>query len=93
MVRPAQFGRMCSFSWAISRQSADTASNWRGPAPGKPTSAVSMPRRSMVWRISIFLSMGGSVTDWLCSPSRSVSSSSMTWPTASNRCGPAAAQS
>ena len=49
-----------------------------GPAPGRPMSAVSMPSSSIRCRISIFCSMVGVRTDGDCSPSRSVSSSSIT---------------
>src|SRR5208283_1425123 len=93
MVRAAQLGRM-RIRWSeISRQSASTASRWRAPAPGSPTSAVSIPRFSMRWRISTFVTAGGSVTEGLCSPSRSVSSSSMTCAGHEGVRGPALAQS
>ena len=49
-----------------------------GPAPGRPMSAVSIPSRSIRWRICSFSSIVGHRTDGDCSPSRSVSSSSRT---------------
>src|ERR1039457_5317214 len=93
MVRAAQLGRMRIRRLEISRQSASTASRWRAPAPGNPTSRVSIPRFSMRWRISTFAAAGGSVTEGLCRPSRSVSSSSMTWAGQEVVRGPARAQS
>ncbi len=77
IVRAAQFGWMRSLLSAISRHSVSTACRWRGPDPGRPTSAVSIPRRSIRWRISTFTVVSGSITDGLCNPSRRVSSSSM----------------
>ncbi len=77
-VRAAQLGRMESFASTISRARAVTASTARGPAPGSPMSAVWMPRSSMRCRSRILSSMGGSTTEALCRPSRSVSSSSST---------------
>src|SRR5262249_12559568 len=59
---------------------------------GKPTFTVSIPRRSMRWRISIFSATGGSITEGLWSPSRSVSSSSMTCAGHAVVRGPARAQ-
>ena len=44
MVRAAQLASIASFADAISRQSASTSDSARGPAPGSPTSAVSIPR-------------------------------------------------
>jgi hypothetical protein len=79
-VRAAQFGRIRSRSPAMARHSASTSSAARGPAPGRPTSAVSIPRASMARRMRTLVSIGGSVTLGPCSPSRSVSSSSMTGP-------------
>ena len=64
----------------ISRASRSTSPTTCGPAPGRPMSAVSMPSRSIRWRISIFCSMVGVRTDGDCSPSRSVSSSSRIGP-------------
>ena len=75
MVRAAQFGRIDSLSSAICRQSAVESATALGPAPGRPTSAVSTPRAFIALRIVIFIWIGGSVTLGPCSPSRSVSSS------------------
>ena len=64
------------------RRSRAPAARRRGPraapAPGSPMSAVSMPSASMRCRISSFCSIVGVRTDGDCSPSRSVSSSSIT---------------
>jgi hypothetical protein len=46
-VRAAQFGVIDSLASAISRHSASTSAAARGPAPGSPTSAVSMPSASI----------------------------------------------
>ena len=88
MVRAAQFGWMRRPWSTISRQRRRTASCWRLPAPGRPTFAVSMPSRSIRCRSSTLSSTGGSVTEGLCRPSRSVSSSSITPRGHSARCGP-----
>ncbi|KPK05896.1 MAG: hypothetical protein AMS20_05525 [Gemmatimonas sp. SG8_28] len=65
IVRAAQFALMRSRLSAISRHSVSTASRCRGPAPGRPTSAVSIPRLFIRWRILTFTSIGGSMTDGL----------------------------
>ena len=92
-VRPAQLGRIRRFDSSISRHRRSTASRCRGPAPGRPTLAVSMPRASMSRRIPILASIDGSRTDGLCRPSRSVSSSSIATTGLRNACGPASAHS
>jgi hypothetical protein len=76
-VRAAQFGLTVSRSWLIARASCSTSAATRGPAPGSPMSAVSMPSASIRIKMSIFSSMVGERTDGDCSPSRSVSSSSI----------------
>jgi hypothetical protein len=93
MVRAAQLALMRSLWSAISRQSRSTASRCLGPAPGNPTSAVSIPRLSMRWRILTLTSVGGSVTEGLWRPSRRVSSSSMTVRGGDSSVPPAVAQS
>ena len=78
VVRAAQLARTRSFASTISRASRSTSCTTCGPAPGRPMSAVSMPSRSIRWRISIFWPMVGVRTDGDCNPSRSVSSSRST---------------
>jgi len=46
-VRAAQFGAIGSFESRISLASARTCSTARGPAPGRPMSAATMPRSAM----------------------------------------------
>ncbi len=77
-VRAAQLAFTASRSAAISRARRSTSRTTCGPAPGRPMFAVSMPSRSIRWRISSFCSIVGHRTDGDCRPSRSVSSSSMT---------------
>ena len=77
-VRAAQLAWTCSRWSAISRASRSTSRTTCGPAPGRPMSAVSMPSRSIRCRIRSFSSIVGHRTDGDCSPSRSVSSSSIT---------------
>ena len=77
-VRAAQFMLMGSFWSTISRARARTCATARAPAPGRPMSAARTPRSAMRWRRRILTSIGGSMTDGLCSPSRSVSSLSTT---------------
>ncbi len=78
VVRAAQFGRMRSFALTISRASRSTSLTTCGPAPGSPMSADSMSSASIRCRIRIFCSIVGARTLGDCSPSRSVSSSSIT---------------
>jgi hypothetical protein len=61
----------------IARARRSTSRATLGPAPGSPMSAVSIPSASMRCRIPIFSSIVGFRTDGDCSPSRSVSSSSI----------------
>jgi hypothetical protein len=77
-VRAAQLARTASFAFTISRAIRSTSRTTCGPAPGRPMSAVSMPSESMRCKICNFCSIVGVRTDGDCSPSRSVSSSSMT---------------
>ena len=77
IVRAAQLARIRSRPSPIARARRSTSFATFGPAPGRPMSAVSMPSSSMWWRMSIFWSMVGERTDGDCSPSRSVSSSSI----------------
>ena len=67
----------------VSRTSVRMCSRARAPAPGRPTSAVSIPRSSIKWRSRTFSSSVGSLTEGLCSPSRRVSSSNWIRPRAS----------
>ena len=92
-VRAAQLGRMFIRLSEISRQSRVTDSSCLLPAPGKPISAVSMPSRSIRWSISTLVSSDGSITEGDCSPSRSVSSSSITCSGQDTALGPWLAQS
>ena len=78
VVLAAQLGRTFSLASAISRTSRSTSPTTCGPAPGRPTSAASMPSRSIRCRISIFRPIGGVRTDGDCRPSRKVSSFSRT---------------
>jgi hypothetical protein len=77
-VRAAQFALMRSLAVPISRARRSTSRTTCGPAPGRPMSAVSTPMPLRRWRISSFCSIEGARTDGDCSPSRSVSSSSIT---------------
>ena len=73
-VRAAQLGRIRIRLSAISRARRRTWSSTWGPAAGRPMSAEWMPRSSIRWSTSIFLSSDGETTEGLCSPSRRVSS-------------------
>ncbi len=77
IVRAAQLARIFSRRSPMARASRSTSRATRGPAPGRPMSAVSMPSASMCCRMSIFSSIVGVRTDGDCRPSRSVSSSSI----------------
>ena len=77
IVRAAQFAEIFRRASPIARASRSTSLATFGPAPGSPMSAVSMPSAAMWCRIPIFSSMLGWRTDGDCSPSRSVSSSSI----------------
>jgi len=77
-VRAAQLARIFSRDETISSASRVTSETTCGPAPGSPMSAVSIPSRSMRWRMRSFSSIEGERTDGDWSPSRSVSSSSWT---------------
>ena len=77
-VRAAQLGVIRRRWSTISRASRSTSATTCGPAPGSPMSAVSIPSSSIRCRSRSFCSMTGLRTDGDCSPSRSVSSSSMT---------------
>jgi hypothetical protein len=77
IVRAAQFAPIRSPLSAISRHRVSTACRCRGPEPGSPTLAVSIPSPSIRWSSRTLTSSGGSITDGLCRPSRSVSSSSI----------------
>ena len=73
-VRAAQLGASGSRASRISVASARTCSTTRGPAPGKPMSAATMPRSAMRWSRRCLTSSAGSRTEGDCRPSRSVSS-------------------
>jgi len=73
-VRAAQLGKMGSFWSRISRASTRTCSTTRGPAPGSPMSAATIPRSAIRWSSCRLTSIAGSRTEGDCSPSRSVSS-------------------
>src|SRR5579883_1928941 len=92
-VRAAQFGRMRMRFVAISRARASTCSTARGPAPGRPMFAESMPSDSIKCRSSIFSPMVGSWMEGFCRPSRSVSSFSITCVPEAMAMGPPAFQS
>ena len=92
-VRAAQFGRIFILPRTISCARRVTVSTTCGPAPGSPMSAESIPSASMRWRMRIFWSIDGLLTDGDCRPSRSVSSSSSTFPRAGDAAPPARFQS
>ena len=73
-VRAAQFGKIGSWWSRISCARARTCSTTRGPAPGSPMSAATIPRSAMRCSSRRLTSIGGSFTDGDCSPSRRVSS-------------------
>src|SRR6266480_3793760 len=73
-VRAAQFGARGSLASRISVASARTCSTTRGPAPGKPISAATIPRSAIRWSSRFLTSSAGSRTEGDCRPSRSVSS-------------------
>ena len=73
-VRAAQFPLIASFASRISSARRVTSATARGPAPGRPRSAVEIRSLFMRWRISILSSIFGSWTDGDWSPSRRVSS-------------------
>ncbi len=92
-VRAAQFGKIGSLWSRISRASTRTCSTTRGPAPGSPMSAATMPRSAMRWSSRFLTSSDGSRTDGDCSPSRSVSSFRSTRARDQSKAGPARFQS
>src|SRR3989442_960158 len=73
-VRAAQFGKMGSLWSRISWASARTCSTTRGPAPGNPRSAATIPRSAMRCSSRRLTSSEGSRTEGDWSPSRRVSS-------------------
>ena len=73
-VRAAQLGAIGSLWSRISRASARTCSTTRGPAPGNPMSAATIPKSAIRCSSRFLTSREGSVTDGDCNPSRSVSS-------------------
>src|SRR5213082_2657255 len=73
-VRAAQFGATGSLASRISIASARTCSTTRGPAPGNPMSAATIPRSAMRCSRRFLTSSAGSRTEGDCRPSRSVSS-------------------
>jgi hypothetical protein len=75
-VRAAQLAEMDSPESWISLARAVTSATARGPAPGRPISAVSIPSSSIRFSSRSFSPMGGSTTEGFCRPSRRVSSSS-----------------
>src|SRR5437588_183899 len=77
-VRAAQFGAIGSLWSRISLARARTCSTTRGPAPGKPISAATIPRSAIRCNSRFLTSSDGSVTDGDCRPSRRVSSFSST---------------
>ncbi len=77
-VRAAQFAVIFSRRSAIDRARRSTSAATCAPAPGRPMSAVSIPRTSIRSSRSSFSSIAGVRTDGDCKPSRSVSSSSIT---------------
>jgi len=77
-VRPAHTGRICQRLRAISRHISSASAKARVEALGKPTFTYSMPSAFISSIPASFWSNVGFVTDGLCSPSRSVSSRSVT---------------